>query len=459
MAKKFTFDDAITTDIKGAASNSYIDNIKMIKIADIETNAENFYSLPDIEDLAEDIDRQGLIHSLAVAKISSEKYKLISGHRRLTAIKLLIENGKWNNETVPCYVITAKKSDAEMNLDLIMLNHTQRKYSDADIFKEHEELKKIFTQLEADGVEIKGRLREKIAKAMHVSSAQIGKIENIKNNAIDSVKVAVENGELSISTANEIAKHNATKQQEIISSPIEKIKTADVRNTNKDKSKAKTPKCDEPNNYSTSDEATEIYLTTDETMFMKKNLDILGFSYLLSVSSDSDKRIIENGGIKVIETEKGMYVAMPNHLGKDKQYYDDCYPVTAEMRKAINKAVMTAYENNATAVIKSEPEAIATKVKVIPNNNPDSNLKGFAQITMDDCFVVSGVKVFDGENGMFLQMPQYKNSAGEYKNVANPVTKDFHNELSNKVIAAYKNVATSANKQQETQTTATSVKR
>lgn len=164
MAKKFTFDDAITTDIKGAASNSYIDNIKMIKIADIETNAENFYSLPDIEDLAEDIDRQGLIHSLAVAKISSEKYKLISGHRRLTAIKLLIENGKWNNETVPCYVITAKKSDAEMNLDLIMLNHTQRKYSDSDIFKEHEELKKIFSQLEADGVEIKGRLREKNCK-------------------------------------------------------------------------------------------------------------------------------------------------------------------------------------------------------------------------------------------------------------------------------------------------------
>ena len=54
------------------------------------------------------------------------------------------------------------------------------------------------------------------------------------------------------------------------------------------------PKCDELKIDSTSDEATEIYLTTDETMFMKKNLDILGFSYLLSVSSDSDKRIIEN---------------------------------------------------------------------------------------------------------------------------------------------------------------------
>ena len=46
------------------------------------------------------------------------------------------------------------------------------------------------------------------------------------------------------------------------------------------------PKCDEPKIDSTSDECNaEIYLTTDETMFMKKNLDILGFSYLLSVSS------------------------------------------------------------------------------------------------------------------------------------------------------------------------------
>ncbi len=295
MAKRFNFDEAITTDIKGAASDSYIDNIKMIKVTDIETNSENFYSLPDIEELAEDIERQGLIHSLAVTKTSYGTYKLISGHRRLSAIKLLSEKGKWNSGTVPCYVITAKKSEAEMNLDLIMLNHTQRKYSDADIFKEHEELKKIFTQLEADGIEIKGRLREKIAKAMHVSSAQIGKIENIKNNAIDSVKVAVENGELSISTANEIAKHNSTKQQEIISSPIEKIKTADVRSINKSNPKPEKNKSKiTQNDDGIYDKTTEIFLTKDEINFLNKNLDRLGFSYLLSVSSDSDKLLIEN---------------------------------------------------------------------------------------------------------------------------------------------------------------------
>ena len=30
MAKRFNFDEAITTDIKGAASDSYIDNIKTV---------------------------------------------------------------------------------------------------------------------------------------------------------------------------------------------------------------------------------------------------------------------------------------------------------------------------------------------------------------------------------------------------------------------------------------------
>ena len=135
--------------------------------------------------------------------LQQQTYKLISGHRRLSAIKLLSEKGKWNSGTVPCYVITAKKSEAEMNLDLIMLNHTQRKYSDADIFKEHEELKKIFTQLEADGVEIKGRLREKIAKAMHVSSAQIGKIENIKNKMFINEQLFRNNSERTLIWYNE----------------------------------------------------------------------------------------------------------------------------------------------------------------------------------------------------------------------------------------------------------------
>lgn len=42
------------------------------------------------------------------------------------------------------------------------------------------------------------------------------------------------------------------------------------------------------------DKTTEIFLTKDEINFLNKNFDRLGFSYLLSVSSDSDKLLIEN---------------------------------------------------------------------------------------------------------------------------------------------------------------------
>lgn len=69
------------------------------------------------------------------------------------------------------------------------------------------------------------------------------------------------------------------------------------------------PKCDEPKIDSTSDEATEIFLTKDEINFLNKNFDRLGFSYLLSVSSDSDYLIFpklpQKQGESVFQKEQG----------------------------------------------------------------------------------------------------------------------------------------------------------
>ena len=55
MARKLTIDTSIATDIKSAASDSFKDNIKMIEIGKIKESMDNFYSLSDIEILAEDI--------------------------------------------------------------------------------------------------------------------------------------------------------------------------------------------------------------------------------------------------------------------------------------------------------------------------------------------------------------------------------------------------------------------
>lgn len=212
---KLNFSNTIAEDLKTAASDSFIDSLKMIEVEDIQPNEDNFYTMSEIEELAEDIERQGLM-SVLVAEIAEDgKYRLISGHRRLAAVKLLIDEGRRKSTTVPCYVKSAK-SHEETQLDLIMLNATQRTYTSADTMREYEELERIFKALDKAGKHIKGKTRDKIAKVLNVSPAQIEKISNIKRNAIPDVEQAVKSGEMSISVANEIAKLEPCQQRDII---------------------------------------------------------------------------------------------------------------------------------------------------------------------------------------------------------------------------------------------------
>jgi len=50
-------------------------------------------------------------------------------------------------------------------------------------------------------------------------------------------------------------------------------------------------------------------------------------------------------GIKIVEGKDGPFVAMPNQMGRDKQYHDICFPTTSAMREAVNTVVMDAYRD------------------------------------------------------------------------------------------------------------------
>ena len=123
---KLNFSNTIAEDLKTAASDSFIDSLKMIEVEDIQPNEDNFYTMSEIEELAEDIERQGLM-SVLVAEIAEDgKYRLISGHRRLAAVKLLIDEGRRKSTTVPCYVKSAK-SHEETQLDFQVLTTPQKR--------------------------------------------------------------------------------------------------------------------------------------------------------------------------------------------------------------------------------------------------------------------------------------------------------------------------------------------
>ncbi len=53
-------------------------------------------------------------------------------------------------------------------------------------------------------------------------------------------------------------------------------------------------------------------------------------------------------GVKVIQTEKGRFIAMPSEVYKgndgNEQFRDVCHPITSEARKAMEEAVLAAYD-------------------------------------------------------------------------------------------------------------------
>ena len=172
MARKMKIDTSIAADIKSAASDSFKDNIKMIEIGKIKASLDNFYSMSDVDILADDIERQGLKHNLVVVEDSDEHgtYFIKSGHRRYAAIQQLVSEGRYNSKYIPCLIDGSKTKD-ESILDLIMLNATTRVMSDSEIFKQYEVLKETLDNLKASGdYNLKGRMREKLALTRRATS-------------------------------------------------------------------------------------------------------------------------------------------------------------------------------------------------------------------------------------------------------------------------------------------------
>jgi len=50
-------------------------------------------------------------------------------------------------------------------------------------------------------------------------------------------------------------------------------------------------------------------------------------------------------GIKILESQKGLFVAMPS-TEFNSEYKDVCHPTTKELRESISKTVLDAYEKS-----------------------------------------------------------------------------------------------------------------
>lgn len=78
---------------------------------------------------------------------------------------------------------------------------------------------------------------------------------------------------------------------------------------------------------------------------------------------------------------------------------------------------------------------IQAKVNLLFNSS--NNVKAMASITFDGVFVVTGIKVIEGQKGYFVSMPSRKNANGEYKDICYPITADARAAIQDEILRAY----------------------
>ncbi len=65
------------------------------------------------------------------------------------------------------------------------------------------------------------------------------------------------------------------------------------------------------------------------------------------------------------------------------------------------------------------------------------NLKAYASVTFDNSYVVHGLRVMDGEKGLWVSMPATRNKRGEFKDVFHPISREARDVLVSAVLDAY----------------------
>ncbi len=76
-----------------------------------------------------------------------------------------------------------------------------------------------------------------------------------------------------------------------------------------------------------------------------------------------------------------------------------------------------------------------TDVK-IKRRDDDSKIKAVAAVIFDDCFVVHGINVIEGQKGMFIAMPSRKINETVYLDIVHPTNSETRKMIEDAIFAA-----------------------
>ena len=219
MAKgKFDMSEFLTP-VEGVPES---DTTREIAVDDILDNPLNFYPRPDNEKLAElmeSIQANGLLEPPTVVPAGEGKYRLISGHSRMNAVRLLAAHKDTavaeRFQRVLCRVLPSMTTEQE-ECAVIEANR-QRVKSPALLAEEAERLTQIYIKRREAGEELPGRIRDRVAEAMQVNKTKLANLSAIKRGLkVPGIVRKWEEGDIPEAAALEIARMDDETQYRLL---------------------------------------------------------------------------------------------------------------------------------------------------------------------------------------------------------------------------------------------------
>ena len=175
----------------------------------LDPDENNFYSLEGIDRLADNIATIGLQQPIRVRQGSEPgRYTIVSGHRRLAAIQILLDSEDGSGDPfrngVPCIIETGEASAALQELRLIFANASTRIMGPAEMSRQAERVEALLYQLKEEGMDFPGRMRDHVAEACQVSKTKIARLHAIRSNLDPVFLKYFDSGEIAEETAYQL---------------------------------------------------------------------------------------------------------------------------------------------------------------------------------------------------------------------------------------------------------------
>ena len=195
--------------LAGVSDPGTREQIEYLRLGQIENDPHNFYQLSDIEKLADNIQLCGLQQPIRVRPIpgDTEKYRIVSGHRRRAAVELLAKEDPQRWDEVACIVESDAASESLQQLRLIFANSNTRTMTAAEISEQAVQTEALLYKLkEEEGFEFPGRMRDHVAEVVGASKSKLARLKVIRENLASPLTSQWKNGKLNESVAYELAK-------------------------------------------------------------------------------------------------------------------------------------------------------------------------------------------------------------------------------------------------------------